>query len=184
MGQINYEFGETTGSHAFWERHPDIWPQFERLIALTNKCFGREYQPKSRAEHVVFDLGQACRDDFGEIIFLAVHGHGNGATKLLRGIFERAVTAAYLIKNSDKAERFVRFGAIQEHRAMESALKVVSETEFDEVLGKRTSGLAHGRNHLRERRQQVGKRAEQTADCRAWAHSCCVGLTCGQEWKL
>jgi hypothetical protein len=139
LGNIDYEFGETTESNAFWDRHPDIWPHFERLIALTNKCFGREYQPKNRAEDVIFDLGQACRDDFGEIVFLSVHGHGNGATKLLRGMFERAVTSAYLIKNPDKAERFVRFGAIQEHRAMEAALKVVSEKEFDEVIGKRST---------------------------------------------
>jgi Family of unknown function (DUF5677) len=77
---------------------------------------------------------KACRDDFGEVVFLAVHGHGNGATEILRGMFERAVTTAYLIKHPAKAERFVRYAAIQEHRAMAAALKVLSEKEFDEAL--------------------------------------------------
>ena len=54
--------------------------------------------------------------------------------KLVRGIFERAVTAAYLMKNPEKAERFVRYAAIQEHRMMEAALKVVSEKEFDDDM--------------------------------------------------
>src|SRR6266545_3070098 len=128
---INYEIGDTSESDAFSRRHPNFWPAFERLIELCNKCFGRAHAHKNRVEHLSFELGQACRDDFVEIVFLSVHGHGTGATKLLRGLYERAVTLAYLIKNPDKAERFVRFAAIQEHRALDAALKVVSEDQFD-----------------------------------------------------
>jgi Family of unknown function (DUF5677) len=135
MAEILYEFGDTRESRAFWERNAKFESHFDGLIKLTNKCFGRQYHPANRAEEVVFDLGQACRNDFGEVVFLAVHGHGNGAMKLLRGMFERAVTAAYLMKNPDKAERFVHYAAIQEHRLMQAALKVVSETEFDEAMG-------------------------------------------------
>jgi hypothetical protein len=50
----------------------------------------------------VFDIGQACRDDFGEVVMLTSHGLGSGGMKLLRGMFERAITAAYLIKNPEK----------------------------------------------------------------------------------
>jgi hypothetical protein len=135
VADIIYEFGDTRESRAFWERNAELEPHFDALINLSNKCFGREYQPANRAEDVVFDLGQACRDDFGEVVFLAVHGHGNGAMKLLRGMFERAVTAAYLMKNPEKAERFVRYAAIQEHRMMRATLNVVSEEEFDQAMG-------------------------------------------------
>jgi hypothetical protein len=135
VADIIYEFGDTRESHRFWERNAESELHFDALINLTNKCFGREYQPANRAEDVVFDLGQACRDDFGEVVFLAVHGHGNGAMKLLRGMFERAVTAAYLMNNPEKAERFVRYAAIQEHRMMQATLKVVSEKEFDQAMG-------------------------------------------------
>lgn len=135
MADIIYEIGDTTETRAFWERNSEFEPLFDTLITLTNKCFGRAYQPANRAEDIVFDLGQACRDDFGEVVMLASHGLGNGGMKLLRGMFERAVTAAYLVKNPDKAERFVRYGAIQEHRMMKAALEVVSVEDFDKAMG-------------------------------------------------
>jgi hypothetical protein len=158
MADIIYEFGDTRESRAFWERNADLEPYFDRLIELTNKTFGREYQPANRAEEIVFDLGQACRDDLGEAAFLAVHGLGNGAMKSLRGMFERAVTAAYLIQVPDKAERFVRYAAIQEHRMMQAALKVVSEEEFDEGMGAGNSVA-----EIKGRYQEVKPEFEMTA---------------------
>jgi hypothetical protein len=71
-------------------------------LRLPTSAFGREYQPANRAEDIVFDIGQACRDDFGEVVMLTSHGLGSGGMKLLRGMFERAITAAYLIKNPEK----------------------------------------------------------------------------------
>jgi hypothetical protein len=157
VADIIYEFGDTRESRVFWERNAESELHFDRLIKLTNKCFSREYHPADRAEDIVFDLGQACRDDFGEVVFLAVHGHGNGATKLLRGMFERAVTAAYLMKNPEKAERFVRYAAIQEHRMMQGALKVVSEKEFDEAMGEENTV-----SEIKRRYQEVKPEFETT----------------------
>jgi hypothetical protein len=70
-----------------------------------------------------------------EIVFLAVNGYSNGALKLLRGLYERAVTMAYIIKSLAKADRFMNFAAIQEHRGMEAALEFVSEADFDKAMG-------------------------------------------------
>jgi hypothetical protein len=75
-------------------------------------------------------------------MFMAVHGHGNGATTLLRGLYERAVTAAYITKDPSKAERFVRYAAIQEHRMMQAAFRIVSEKEFNEVAVERGTSVA------------------------------------------
>lgn len=131
---MDFEFGQTTQSEAFFDRHPKFYPAFERLMALTNKCFGRSFQPKSRTEDICFSLGQTCRQDFLEVLFLAAHGYGIGASKTLRGLYERAVTLAYMVRHAEKAERFVRFAAIQEHKAMKAALTIVSEIEFDEAM--------------------------------------------------
>jgi uncharacterized protein DUF5677 len=57
------------------------------------------------------------------------------ALKLLRGLYERAVALAYMVKFPLKADRFTNFAAIQEHRAMEAALQLVTEAEFDKVMG-------------------------------------------------
>ena len=51
--------------------------------------------------------------------------------KLLRGPYERAVALAYIIKFPEKADRFTNFAAIQEHRAVETALELVREADFD-----------------------------------------------------
>lgn len=70
--------------------------------------------PKNRLEDVSFSLSQTCREDFLEVTFLAVNGYANGAMKALRGLYERTVTLAYIGKKPEKAERFVRYAAIQD----------------------------------------------------------------------
>src|SRR4051794_1197276 len=113
-----FEFGETEQSKAFFLRHPKFLPAFERLIALANTACARGYRPKNRAEDICFDLGYACRSDYLEILFLSVNGYGTAASKLVRGLYERAVALAYIVKYPEKAERFVRYAAIQEKKAM------------------------------------------------------------------
>jgi len=72
-----------------------------------------------------FWLGHTCRQDFLEIVFLAINGYGAGATKILRSLYERAVTIDYLIQNPNKVDRFLQFAAIQENRALEATLRQV-----------------------------------------------------------
>lgn len=53
------------------------------------------------------------------------------------------------MKHPEKAERFVRYAAIQEYKALNAALKVVTEEQFDEAI-QRTSAA-----QIRELRDQV-----------------------------
>lgn len=135
--EIAFEFGETKAATAFWDRNITFWPAFVRMMTLVNRCFGRPWKAANRMEEITFHLGETCRQDFLEIAFLAVNGHGVAAQKLLRGLFERAVTLEYIRQNPEKAERFVRFAAIQEFRAAKRALEVVTLEQFDSefVLG-------------------------------------------------
>jgi len=160
---MDFEFGQTTQSEAFFDRNPKFYPAFERLMALTNKCFGRSFQPKNRTEHICFSLGQTCRQDFLEVLFLAAHGYGIGASKVLRGLYERAVALAYMIRHPEKAERFVRFAALQEYKAMNAALSIVSEKEFDESMKSVTA------SQVRELYEQV-KPEFQTTLCKKCGH--------------
>lgn len=131
MANIEFEFGETRESDQFFHRNPKFYPAFEQLMITLNKCFGREYQHSRPLEDLVFGLGQTCRDDFLEVLLLAVNGHGVGATKLVRGLYERAATTAYLIQNPSKVERFISFAAGNERKLMREALKVFSQEEFE-----------------------------------------------------
>jgi len=131
---IEFEFGETVAAKAFWDRNPKAPTALTRLFDLANMCFSRSFHANDRAEDIVFNLGQTCRDDFLEIVFLAVNGYGAASQKLLRGLFERAVAIEYIRINQEKAERFVRYAAIQEFKAAKKALDVVTQEEFDRVV--------------------------------------------------
>lgn len=158
---MEFEFGETRESEAFFERNPNFMAMFEQLTEVSNTCFGRKLVPKNRAEDICFRLGHACRKDFLEVVFLAVNGYGSGSSKIVRTLYERAVTLAFIAQNRDKAERFLRFSVIQEHRLLQSALKVVTEEKFDEFVGPPNTA-----NEIRERYKQM-KPEFETAICKA-----------------
>ena len=63
-----------------------------------------------------------------------MNGYGIAAQKLLRGLYERAVTLEYIRQNPEKAERFVRFGAIQEYKAVKTAVALVGKDEFNRFM--------------------------------------------------
>lgn len=132
---MTFEFGDTESCMAFLKRNQKFLPKFEKLMDLGNKCFGRRVKPENRAEDICFGLGHTCREDFMEIVFLAANGYSNAGLKLLRALYERAVALAYIVKFPEKADRFMNFAAIQEYRAMEAALELVSEADFDKRVG-------------------------------------------------
>jgi len=155
---FTFEFGETIEAGAFLDRHPNLQPALERLFALINRCFVRP-APKPPG-YIPFRLGESCREDFLEILFLAANGYAVGASKLLRGLYERAVALTYMVNDPTKPERFVRFGAVQEHKVLQDALKVTTEEQWDAVAGPDNAAT-----EIRSRFKAVEKDFEQT-DCK------------------
>lgn len=154
---MEFEFGETRESKLFFDRNPKFLPMFERLMELANKYLSNRPQPKNQAEDICFGLGHACRQDFLEVVFLAVNGYGVGASKLTRGLYERSVTLAYLVQDQTRVERFVRYAAVQEHRSLEAALDVVSPAEFDAFMGSPNTEV-----EIRKRFQEIKPEFEMT----------------------
>ena len=161
VAPCGFEFGETAEAEAFFSRHPNFYLAFELLAALVNKCFARPLpEPYYGPEYIRFSLGESCREDFLEILFLAVNGYGGGAAKLLRGLYERAVALAYMTKEPSKTERFTKFAAIQEYKALSDALKVTTETEWDTGMGPDRTAA-----EIRKRFEAAREDFQQT-DCR------------------
>lgn len=104
---------------AFHERHPIFQKGFSNLVRALQVAFIRTFTSRSPAERVVFHLSNLCKEDFMEILLLAGNGYGIGAEKLLRGLYERAVTARYIAMNPDKADDFVDFGRINMFKLIE-----------------------------------------------------------------
>ena len=113
------------------------------------------FEDKVMADRVVFGLGRIIADDFGEVITLSGNGLGIGAYKVLRGMYERLVTAAYIAKNASEARPFVEDDAIKKWKLWQSALEFmpdlkdsvpkekidVLEAEYKRVRGKRAESM-------------------------------------------
>jgi len=136
---MEFDFGRSAQSDRFFETHPNYLPFFTQLVTISNLIFDRVHVPASRLQDVGFDLGRTCREDYLDVVFLSVHGRVNAATKLLRGLYERALAIDHMINEPARAERFVRYAAIQEHRNMKAALRLVPEEMFDQAMAPKTS---------------------------------------------
>jgi len=70
------------------------------------------FEDRMTAERIIFYLGRMAVDDFGEILTLAGNGRGFGAYKIVRGMYERTVTAFYMEKSPAEARIFAESSAI------------------------------------------------------------------------
>jgi hypothetical protein len=61
---------------------------------------------KYKADVIVYTLGRIAVDDFSELVILAGNGWGVGALKILRGMYERIVTSAYIAKKPEASRAF------------------------------------------------------------------------------
>ncbi len=147
---MNFDFGQTPQSDAFFALYPKFLPAFDLLIKLSNQCFGRASKAKNALEDICFGLGHTCREDFLEVTFLCINDHGGGALKILRGLYERAVTLEHIIKNPDKIERFIKYAAVQEHKALNAMLKTgISEQEWDKDFSRENTAAKIRDNYNR-----------------------------------
>ncbi|MGH9576916.1 MAG: DUF5677 domain-containing protein, partial [Terriglobales bacterium] len=82
-----------------------------RLQTMLQEALCRELQvsvlpDKQGLQIAVFGLAHQAADDFFDVVLLATHGHGIGAQKLLRPLYERVVSALYLIEHPDEVQDF------------------------------------------------------------------------------
>jgi hypothetical protein len=71
-----------------------------------------DFEDRVTADGIIFYLGRMALDDFGEILTLAGNGRGFGAYKIVRGMYERIVTAFYIERNPSEARIFAESSAI------------------------------------------------------------------------
>jgi hypothetical protein len=112
METAEIRFGCPDEAEAFQKRHPEFIQNLQQLYDTMNKIFIREMKSSGTsgpADKVVFYLGRLAVEDFNEIILLCGNGFGFGGMKILRGLYEGAVTLIYISENPDKAEGFLDY---------------------------------------------------------------------------
>jgi hypothetical protein len=105
--QIKFGFPEEWQS--FQNRHPELIEKLKPLFETLNKVFIREMKSEEPADKVIFYLGRLAVEDLMEILLLCGNGYGIGGMKILRVLYERAVTLRYIAKNPKKAEDFLDY---------------------------------------------------------------------------
>lgn len=97
------------------------------------------FENRVMASRLVFFLGRTAADDFGELLTLSGNGYGIGALKIVRGMYERVVTAAYIAKHPGEARVFVEDDVIKKWTLWREYVKVMPELKTqhteDEIKG-------------------------------------------------
>jgi len=120
---------------------PAEWEDFERrnrlfleryshLSEALNVAFIRTLTQSEPIEKFVFGYGRLCCEDFSEVLLLSANGYGVGATKLLRTLYEHAVTLHYLSEHPDELDNFWDYSYVTEHKL----LKPIRETFGNEAF--------------------------------------------------
>ncbi len=141
------QFGIPEEWARFVEAHQSFFEKFPNLITTIEEVVMRSESDFAPADRVIFFCGRLCVEDFMEILLLCGNAYGFGAMKILRGMYERAVTARYLHLHPEEAEDFVDFYWVGQHRLSEAIRK-----SFDkDVLGEKKADVEKQYEAVRER---------------------------------
>ena len=118
------KFGDSEEWKIFQIRNPKLTQKLPALIDSLNNVFIRDVKATEPTDRVVFFLGRLCVEDFMEILLLCGNGYGIGAMRLLRGMYERAVTLGYIDKNPGEAEQFLEYHFIHRGKHFNHASQI------------------------------------------------------------
>lgn len=110
---------------AFITRHQKFFDRFPNLLKAEEVALGRTLNAKPGIDPIIFYLGIRCAEDFTAVTLLAAHGLGLSATSMIRGMYERSVTAAYLHENPKDWQLFADFDVVQKRRAAQAIKETI-----------------------------------------------------------
>jgi Family of unknown function (DUF5677) len=124
LSRVPTGIGNATEQKEFLAANPARIKAIENVYATAKQVFIRRLTSNAPADRVGFYLGRICVEEFSEILLLAGNGHGIGALKILRGMYERAVTSAFILANPDQTDAFLEYDKVNKHRAYMHAKKL------------------------------------------------------------
>ena len=176
-------FGFELEQREFERRNPEFIKRFHDFVGLVPLAFPHLYLAEP-ADRTVYLLVRTCVEDFQEILLLCGNGYGIGAEKLLRGMYERAVTLVYLHEHPEEAQNFIDYHKVSDHKM----LRVVEDSIGAGVFSR------DQKDRIEQEFQSVKERFLVT-DCKTcgtrrlnhtWSKLDFVSMarTTGELWKL
>ena len=111
-------FGSPEEWKDFENRHPLFFERFPHLRQALHTAFLRMGETAEPIDRFVFFYGRLCCEDFFEVLLCCGNGRGAAALKLLRTLYERAVTLRYLHEHPDELPAFWDFHHVQEYKLL------------------------------------------------------------------
>lgn len=118
--------------HSLWQ---EVMANLERAM---NLAFTRVQAMDGAADKLVYFFGRVCLEDFMEILLVCYHGYGVAASKLVRSMYEYAVTLRYLHEHPSEAETFLDYHRVQNDKLISRLI----ETFGDAILPAETIAKA------------------------------------------
>jgi hypothetical protein len=104
----------------FQKRNPEFLRHFGNLEKAIDAAFQRVHENTELWQRTIYFLGRIGVEEFMEVLLMCGNGYGIGAQKLLRGMYERAVTANYLFKHPEQVEYFQAYERVADYKLLES----------------------------------------------------------------
>jgi hypothetical protein len=123
-------FGLKADWLSFSQDHQVLLRKLPILFRTFEHIFLRTMETKNAADRVLLFLGRLMAEDFAEILLLCGNGYGVAGFKILRGLYERAVTAAYLAKNPEQVETFLHYHPVHMGKLLNHAAEIFDLTEL------------------------------------------------------
>jgi hypothetical protein len=118
--RTDVEFGFREEWEHFSRDNPEFLKRFQNLVKTSEFAFEGQVALPRTVDSAVLVLGRLCLEDFFEILLLCGNGYGFGGQKLVRGLYEKAVTARYLHMNPDLVYDFLDYFWISQYKLSEA----------------------------------------------------------------
>ena len=129
--------GDPNEMKHFVESYPVFMERLAFLNAVRDKVFQRKGEGKL-FDIVIFAFGKVCAEDFQQAYILCGNGFGIGASQILREMYERHVTAAYLLKHPDELEQFLEYDKVHRYKGFNHFASSYTADELDKIISKET----------------------------------------------
>ncbi len=130
--QPSVVFGYPEEWSAFARRHPEFLKRFPNLEKALDTAFMRTWQSSALLDRTIYFLGRLVLEEFMEILLLCANGYGIGAQTLVRGMYERAVTARYLREQPEEVENFLAFHKVADHKFLAAVRSSIGPDVFSQ----------------------------------------------------
>ena len=118
----------------------------------------------------IFAFGKVCAEDFQQAFILCGNGFGIGALQIVRGMYERHVTAAYLLKYPDQLDRFLAYDKVQCGKGLIHFSRPYTRDEIDEMIPREEQDriMADYEEVKKDFRDVLCKKCGTTQAMRSW----------------